>query len=94
MYVEEDEVLERSFGAKVLSYGLALRRWLAAGRPVRVDGEVERIYKVLRALRLLQPSQRILQNLRLSGARQRRRLHQQNPHGQRALPQSKMVISQ
>ena len=32
MSEEDNEALERSFGAKVLSYGLALRRWIAAGR--------------------------------------------------------------
>ena len=43
----EDEVLERSLAGKVLSYGLALRRWIAAGRPVRADEEVQRIYEMI-----------------------------------------------
>ena len=44
---EEDEVLERSLAAKVVSYGQALRRWIAAGRPIRADEEVEQIYSTL-----------------------------------------------
>ena len=44
---EEDEVLERSLAAKVLSYGAALRHWIAAGRPVRTDEEVEQIFETL-----------------------------------------------
>ena len=43
----EDDVIERSLAGKVLSYGQALDRWVAAGQPVRTDEDVERIYSTL-----------------------------------------------
>ena len=44
---EEAAVLERSLARKVFSYGQALRRWIAAGRPIRTDEEVAQIYNTL-----------------------------------------------